>query len=182
MVQYTPGVTEKFMEPEKLPVGWPWRLFIFSVVLLALTILIYLGIIFGYQSYLQSQKNSLDKKINEIGGIISETDRNNFVNFFSQLVNLQGLLENHIKGSNIYSFLEKNTNQGVYYEDATLSLTDHSLKLDGVARSYNNLVQQLVGFEQASEISRVLLQQAQTAEGGIRFSLQLIIKPGLFKF
>lgn len=181
MAQYTQGVAEKFMEPEKLPVGWPWKLFIFSIILFALVIFIYLGIIWGYQPYLQSQKKSFDQKINETGGVISESDRENFVSVFSQLANLQSLLNTHIKGSNIYSFLEKNTNQGVYFEGADLSVTEHFLRLEGIARSYDNLVQQLVAFEQAPEIARVILEQSQTAERGIRFSLQLIIKPEMLK-
>jgi hypothetical protein len=180
MAQYTSGVAEKFMAPEKLPVGWPWKLLVFSLILFALVILVYLGIILGYQPYLQNQKQSLDKKINEIGGVISETDRENFINFFSQLANIEGLLNSHIKGSNIYSFLEKNTNQGVYYEGADLSVTEHSLRLEGLARSYDNLVQQLVAFEQAPEINRVILEQSQLGEQGIRFSLKLIIKNEIF--
>lgn len=182
MAQYTQSVAEKFMEPEKLPVGWPWRLLIFSIIFFLLVLFIYLGIIWGYQPYLWSQKQSLDKKINEIGGTISEADRENFINFFSQLINIQTLLNTHVKGSNIYSFLEKNTNQGVYYEGADLSVTEHSLRLEGVARSYDNLVQQLVAFEQAPEIARVILEQSQIAEQGIRFSLKLIIKLELFSF
>jgi len=181
MAQYTKNITEQFMEPERLPVGWPWRLFIFSLILFALVVFVYLGIIWGYEPYLRAQRQSLDQKITEIGGAISEADRENFVNFFSQLVNLQNLLDSHIKGSNIYSFLEKNTNQGVYYEGGNLSVAERYLRLDGIARSYDNLTQQLVAFEQAPEIERVILTESQTADKGVRFSLQLVIKPELLK-
>ena len=181
MAQYTKNVTEQFMEPERLPVGWPWRLFLFSLILFALALFVYLGIIWGYEPYLRAQRQSLDQKITEIGGVINESDRENFVNFFSQLVNLQDLLNSHIKGSNIYSFLEKNTNQGVYYEGGNLSVAERYLRLDGIARSYDNLIQQLVAFEQAPEIERVILQESQTADKGVRFSLQLVIKPELLK-
>lgn len=179
MPQYSKNVSEQFLEPEKLPVGWPWRLFLFSIILLALVLFIYFGIILGYQPYLKSERQSLDKKINEIGGAISETDRGNFINFYSQLVNLQSLLNKHIKGSNVYAFLEKNTNQGVYYEGANISVAEHFLRLEGIARSYDNLVQQLVVFEQVPEIQKVILEESQAAEKGIRFSLQIIFKPEL---
>ncbi len=182
MPEYNTNVAEKFLEPEKLPVGWPWRLFLFSIVLFILILFIYFGMIWGYQPYLVSQQQSLDKKISEIGGSISETDRENFVNFYSQLVNLQDILNKHIKGSNIYNFLEVNTNDGVYYDGAEVSVADHLIRLDGVAKSYDNLVQQLVAFEQAPEISKVVLEQAQAADKGIRFSLQIIFKPQLLNF
>ena len=44
----------------------------------------------------------------------------------------------------ILFFFGKNTNQGVYYEGASLSVPRHFLRLEGIARSYDNLVQQLV--------------------------------------
>lgn len=179
MPEYNTNVAEKFLEPEKLPVGWPWRLFLFSIFLLFLVLLIYFGIIWGYQPYLVSRRQSLDKKISEIGGSISEADRENFVNFYSQLVNLQELLGKHVKGSSIYNFLETNTNTGVYYDGAEVSVTDHLIRLDGVANTYDNLIQQLVAFEQSPEINKVVLEQAQTADRGVRFSLQLIFRPEL---
>jgi len=179
MPEYNKSVTEQFLGPEKLPVGWPWKIFLFSIVLFGLVLFIYFGIIWGYQPFLKAEEQSLDKKINEIGGQISQQDRENFINFYSQLVNLQSLLEGHIKGSNIYNFLEKNTDQGIYYESADLSVTEHSLRLAGVARSYDNLVKQLFAFEQIPEINRVILQDSQAADKGIRFSLQIIFKPAL---
>jgi len=53
--------------------------------------------------------------------------------------------------------------------------------LDGVANTYDNLIQQLVAFEQSPEINKVVLEQAQTADRGVRFSLQLIFRPELLK-
>lgn len=182
MPEYNKTVAEKFLEPEKLAVGWPWRLFLFSAVIFILILFIYFGMLLGYQPYLASQKQLLDKKINEIGGTVSETDRENFVSFYSQLVNLQSLLNGHVKGSNIYNFLEANTDQGVYYDGADFSAAEHLIRLDGVAKSYDNLFQQLAAFEQAPNISRVILGQAQAADKGIRFSLQIIFKPELLKF
>lgn len=179
MPGYNKNVSEQFLGPEKLPVGWPWKIFIFSIILFGLVLFIYFGIIWGYQPFLKSQEQSLDKKINEIGGQISQQDRENFINFYSQLVNLQGLLKNHVKGSNIYNFLEKNTDQGVYYEGANLSVTEHNISLSGIARSYDNLVKQLSAFEQVPEISKVILQDSQSADKGIRFSIQLVFKPEL---
>ena len=179
MPDYNKSVAEQFLGPEKLPVGWPWKMFLFSIILFGLVLFIYFGIILGYQPFLKAEQQSLDKKINEIGGQISQEDRENFIGFYSQLVNLQTLLNNHIKGSNIYNFLEKNTNQGVYYESADLSATDHNLRLTGVARSYDNLVQQLFAFEQLPEINKVILEDSQAADKGIRFSLQIIFKPEL---
>lgn len=179
MPEYNKSVAEQFLGPEKLPVGWPWKMFLFSIVLFGLILFIYFGMIWGYQPFLKAEQQSLDKKINEIGGQISKEDRENFIGFYSQLVNLQSLLSSHIKGSNIYDFLEKNTNQGVYYEGADLSVTEHNLRLAGVTRSYDNLIQQLFAFEQLPEINKVILEDSQAADKGIRFTLQIIFKPEL---
>lgn len=181
MPQYSKNTAEQFLGPEKLPVGWPWRMFLFSVIIFALVLLTYFGMILGYQPYLETERQSLDKKINEIGGVISEADRENFIKFHSQLVNIRTLLDNHVNGSNVYAFLEKNTNQGVYYEGASLSVPEHFLRLEGAARSYDNLVQQLLVFEQAPEIKKVILEESRIADKGISFSIQIIFKPELLK-
>jgi len=39
----------------------------------------------------------------------------------------------------------------------------------------------LVALEQAPEIERVILEESQTADKGVRFSLRLVIKPELLK-
>jgi len=179
MAQYNQNIAEQFLEPEKLPVGWPWRLLLFSVFLFALILFIYLGMIWGYQPYLAKEKVSLNKQIDQIGGTISQADRDNFVNFYSQLINLQGLLENHVSGSSIFDFLERNTNQQVYFNEATVTVTDHFLRLGGVARSYDNLVSQMVAFEQAPETARVVLEQSQVSNNGISFLMDVYFKPML---
>lgn len=182
MPPYAKNMTEQFLAPKKTSVGWPWRLFLFAAVLLGLTLLIYFGVTLGYQPYLRQEHGKLDQEINKIGGVISETDRENFINFYSQSANLQSLLNKHVRGSVIFSLLEENTNKNVYYEAGTLSVAERVLRLEGVAKSYDNLIQQLVAFERLPETEQVLLEESQNSDRGVRFTFKVIFKPSLFNF
>ena len=57
---------------------------------------------------------------------------------------------------------------------ANLSVPEHFLRLEGVARSYDNLVQQLVVFEQIPEIKKVILEESRIADKGVGFTVQII--------
>lgn len=174
------NIAERFLESEKMSVGWPWRLFVFSLFAFFLALSVFAGLKYGFHSYLDLQQKELDKTIQEeSGGAISETQQENFINFYSQLVNLQYLLNNHLKSSNIFSFLEQRTNQGVYFEGASWTATERQLRLEGITKSYDNLAQQIIAFEQSPEIEKVVLENSQTADRSIRFNIQLNIKPTL---
>lgn len=173
------NIAERFLESEKLAVGWPWRIFVFSLFIFLLALSVAAGLKYGFRSYLDLQQKELDKTIQESGGAINETQQENFINFYSQLINLKYLLNNHLETSNVFSFLEEKTNQGVYFESAIWTATERQLRLEGITKSYDNLAQQIIAFEQSSEIEKVVLENSQTAERGIRFNVRIIANPSL---
>lgn len=173
------NIAERFLKPEKLAVGWPWRLFLFAAFALFLALAVNFGLKYGFGSFLNLELEKLDKTIRESGNEISETQQENFINFHSQLINLRHLLDNHLKSSNVFSFLEQKTNQGVYYEGAVLAAPERQLRLEGIAKSYENLAQQIIAFEQSLETEKVVLEGSQAAERSVRFNIRLNIKPSL---
>jgi hypothetical protein len=46
-----------------LPVGWPWRLLLFTAVVFGTVVFLYFGIVFGYKPFLDSRVKGLDKEI-----------------------------------------------------------------------------------------------------------------------
>ncbi|MEW6408362.1 MAG: hypothetical protein AB1465_06780, partial [Patescibacteria group bacterium] len=115
-MQYTQSILEEQLKMgEKLPVGWPWRLLLFTVLVFAVLTTIYLGIVLGYKPYLNSRIKSLDKEINNLTQAIDDTQQKSLANFYSQLVNIQNLLARHPNASKLFDFLEKNTHNQVYY-------------------------------------------------------------------
>lgn len=180
-----PGTQARLEEEfvtEVIPVGLPWRLLIFSVIIFGFAVSIYFGLRFGYGTYLSSKARELDKKIEALGAQVKQEDQQNFINFYSQLINLKKVLDRHIFASNVFGFLERNTLAAVYYTEADFSADGKSLGLVGRADSAETLVQQLSVFDQSPDLEGVILEQMTFGEkGGTVFSIKLVFGESFFK-
>lgn len=162
-------------------VGLPWRLFLFSILVLVAVIVLYLGLEFGYSAFLSSQIKDRDQAILELTQSISQDDQNQFINFYSQLANMKTLLDDHVVASKTFPFLERNTNQLVFFNLVDLRADQRRLNLEGVAVNYEIFSQQLEAFNRAPEVERLVVNESQSREGRVTFRLFLILKPELFK-
>ncbi len=183
MSQYTTSVLEEQLKKSpRIPVGLPWRILIFSILILSTTTVTYLGITLGYKPYLNYQITTLDNKINELSKGIGSDQQENLVATYSQLANIQNLLNSHTTVSKLFDLLEKNTLIQVYYSAWDLSLPERKIKIDGSAVSYDVLSQQLEAFRNAPAIERVSLSDSKVAnDGSVRFSIQLIFEKEFLK-
>lgn len=161
--------------------GWPWRLFLFSFLVLATTVVVYLGLEFGYQIFLKNQISSRDAKIDELSQNIPKEEQERFLGFYSQLANLQSVLDNHSSTSKVLPFLEANTNKKVSYDSVDLRAAERKLTLDGAADSYEIFSQQLEAFNQAKDVERLVVQESQADGNIVKFRLFVILKSELFK-
>lgn len=176
-----PNLEEQFVA-ESIPIGLPWRLLVFSLVLFGLSVSVYFGLKFGYSSYLKAETESIDNKIDNLAKEVSQEDQQNFVNFYSQLINLKRVLDQHEFSSNLFGFLERNTIQTVYYNDASFSSDNRTMLLKGEAESSEVLVQQLNVFEKTPELEKVILDQMvfDSAKRNVGFSVALIFRQNFF--
>lgn len=161
---------------EKMSVGWPWRLMFFSVFILILSLFIYFGLRFGYSSFLDNNLTVLEEDISRLSSEVTEEDQDRFVNFYSQLINLKTILEEHPFSSKIFNFLEENTIATVSFSEANISITDRTLSLRGQTDSIKTLAQQLAVFEQSSEVERAILRNISLDAGKVGFNFILIFK------
>lgn len=166
---------------EKLAVGWPWRFFVFSLLVGLASIVIYLGLGFGYKNYLQIRIEQYDEDIKQLSEAIPQAQQERLTNFYSQLANLQNILNKHVFVSNIFPMLERNTNQLIYFKLADFKLSDRRLVLEGTAASYQVLSQQLEAFDRSPEIERVMLNESHLESGGISFRLFLVLNENVFR-
>lgn len=172
-----PVFREQFVA-EPASVGFPWRLFVFSLVIFLLSLLIYFGLKFGYATYLQKQADNLDSQLNQLSTKVSAQDQQQFVGFYSQLVNLKTVLGTHIFTANVFPFLEKDTLPQVYYTDAKFTASNYDLALTGQTASLQVLAEQMAEFEQAKELqSATLLATNFNPSGTVGFSIDLVFKP-----
>ncbi len=165
----------------KEPVGWPWRLLTLSFFLVLIALLSYFGLAFGYEKYLNSQIANTDAQIKQQNSKIPADKKENFIRFYSQFINLETLLKNHVFASRIFPLIERLTDTKVFYSNMDLKAPDHQLVLEGFAQSYAVLGNQLSAFEQDEMIDRYILNQSQFNEGLVRFKVTLVLSADLLK-
>jgi Tfp pilus assembly protein PilN len=165
-------------EPPKTP-GWSLGILTFSGGLLFLVIFIYAGLTFGYQPYLEGQVSQTQNQIDQLSQQISPADQTNLINFYSQIANLQTLLHNHIIISNLFPWLEANTEPNVYYTSFSFSGGDQ-ITLSAVAASEADVNQQLAIFQSSPEVESVVVSTVtQGQNSGWTFGLSMTINSSL---
>jgi hypothetical protein len=154
--QPTTSLNEAFAN-SPVSIGTPWRLFVFSLLLFAFSLLVYFGLKVGYENYLQSRSQALDQNLAQLSNSISQQDQQQFINIYSQIVNLKSVLSSHLFTANVFPFLEQNTLPQVFYTEAKFTGYTGTLELSGQAASLQMLAEQLSQFEKAPELSGAVL-------------------------
>lgn len=174
--QQPSSLTAEF-ETEKLPVGLPWRILVFSLFIFGLSIFLYVGLHFGYRSYLDTQSKKIDSELEKLSGTVQSEEREQFITFYSQIANLKTVLESHSFVSNAFRFLERTTISPVYYASAQFNALDSSLLVNGIATSYETLAQQVTILSRAKEIVSVGLGQVNLQDEKVSFQLTVVFDP-----
>jgi hypothetical protein len=162
--------------------GWALDALFFSGGILFLTVAVYFGLTVGYEPYLQSQLASAKNQVNTLGNSVSASDQSQLINFYSQIANLQTLLQRHTFSSQFFSWLEQNTEANVYYRSLALTEGDQ-IALSGAASTEADVNQQIAIFENSPEVSSVTVSNVtapQLLGGGWTFNATLIMNSSVF--
>mgnify|MGYP001574774919 FL=1 len=181
MPQYTKSLSEQFASA-RVTLGWPWKLLVFSLFIFSFSIFVYFGILAGYRPYLNSEVKRLDERISQLGLAVKEEDRASFLGFYSQIVNLDKLLDGHVQGATVFEILEKFIHPSVYYQSANVLFASNLIRLQGVAKNYETLVEQLQAFENAPLVERAVFDSSSKGDAGVNFVIRLVVKPAFFAF
>jgi len=176
------GINGRIPGKEILPSGAPRRFLTFSAFIFFLTILIYVGLSYGYKAFLNSEIEDIQTSIEDLRFEVPLEEQEELVVFFSQIGNIQGILDNHIITTNLFPALEKYTHSEVAYRSMEISTLENKVSLDGIAGSYEALVSQLAIYESAPEIERVILNNSQRSANAITFRVTLTMDEELFDF
>jgi hypothetical protein len=170
------SVAETFSEG-RISIGTPWKLFVFSLLLFAFSLLVYFGLSIGYKSYLTNVSKSYDEKMIALSNSISEEDQQRFINIFSQIINLKDVLDEHLFVFNVFPFLEENTLDKVFYRQAQFNAQTRTLTLEGEAENLQVLAAQLVQFDKAKEVeSSNLTNMRFNPKGNTSFGISITFK------
>jgi hypothetical protein len=168
-------------EAPKTP-GWALGALFFSGGILFLSVAIYFGLTLGYEPYLQSQLTSVRNQVSTLGNSVSPSDQSQLIDFYSQIANLQTLLQRHVISSQFFSWLEQNTEANVYYRSLALIQGDQ-VALSGVAASEADVNQQIAVFENSPEVSSVTVSNLTAPSllgSGWTFTVTLVMDPSVF--
>lgn len=165
---------------EELPVGWPWRFFLFSLLIAATACVVSVGLAFGYKPFLESNLAQQDANIKELGKVVPQAQQEEFIRFYSQLANLDGVLKGHVTASPFFGFLEGRTNASVAFTSLEVRVPERKAVLEGVARDYATLAEQLQAFSTAPEVAGMIVNDSNASDGRVRFRLTLTLVPAMF--
>ena len=167
---------------EILPSGIPRKFLTFSFFLFLATLLIYFGLSVGYKSFLNSEISGLEENIDELRFQTSAEQQENLVIFFSQVNNMQEILDNHVIVSNLFPILEASTHSRVVYTGMDVFVVERKIVIEGIAESFDALVSQLTIYETVAQIERAVLESAERSGSVVSFKVSLTVVPELFEF
>jgi hypothetical protein len=175
MAQYTETTNDRFLK-DHVSVGWPWRMFVLFILLFISSIIVYVVLLFGYKPYVESQINKTENELNSLAAQISPSEQSNFVEFYSQISNLRGMLTKHVLSSKLLPLIEGSTHQKVVYTATSLNVPDRTLKIQGNASSYEVLAAQLALYENSPWVEKVVLDDSSASGATVKFTLRIIFK------
>ena len=164
--------------------GFPWRALIIAVVVFGLSVFLWAGMKFGYVPYLDAQISKADNQFNELSSSISADEQEQFVDFYSQLYNIDTLARSHTYPGVFFDFLETYTYPTVLLTGARIEVSDSQVRIEGVAANYSTLTDQIAMYRSHPSVISVSLDTSRTRDpsetSGTNFSLKLIFQPSYF--
>ena len=155
------------------------ELLLLSFGLFFFALLLFLGLRFGYQSYLASSGRKLDQEIDRWSQSISAEDQIKTAALYSQLYNLRSMLNSRSAASPVFDLLERATLPDVYYTKFNLNASTREITLSGAARSLEKIAEQAARFEKEPEVERVSFTNAgKNGENPWQFTMSVVLLGG----
>lgn len=166
--------------PKKIP-QWQPLFFYFSLALLAAAVLGYFVL-----NYFQGKSlAALDDLEERLAGVSTTEDKKIETGVFTSQKLLQDfstLVSEHQKSSQFFALLEENTHPGVWFTSLDLNLSLPLAKVEGAARNFQTLAQQVYIFQEEDLIEEIKLTNIALGERGeAEFSLELSLSPEIFQ-
>lgn len=143
--------------------------------------------IFGYfavKSLVKSSEEVLNQEKSKISNIVSPSQKDKEKLVFETkkfLDDSSSVVENHRSYTNLFEFLEGKTHPNVWFAEFAVDSSD-LLKVSGAAKNIESLARQMWIFKKEPLIKKMDLSNIfLTEDGEIKFSLEILFDPQLFK-
>lgn len=153
----------------------------FSSTVFFIFLFTYLGIIYGYDSYLNNQSRKLNDAIQAFGQQVPAADQVNIISFYSQIVNLKSILKNHVYFSPFLLWLEKNTEANVFWSAMQADTARSSVTFMGIARTIGDFNQQAAIFASRPEVVKEEATNVALVNGLWQFNLKIYFNQSFFQ-
>lgn len=176
------SLSQPTFTPDSLRSKYPWRAMLLGLNVFALVALTYLGMEFGYKTYLNSRIAALNEQVAVLDEKISSADQDSLLLFHSQIATLEYLLKNHPRLTGILSAVESSTLPEVYYKNVDVKTDGRSIAISGIG------VDVLAVAEEARRLSlirgaeSVKIQSINRERNHVTFAITVTFKPGSFLY
>lgn len=161
----------------------PWRFTILAGMVFSGLLVIYFGLSFGYQNFLEKSISNTQSKTDDINkNSIDVKSRDQFLSFYSRSVNVQKLLNSHITIRPVFNILESRTLPGVYYSDSKIDVSEKIISLTGFAKDFETLANQIYIYSNTSGLSKVGVSDTKVSEKGLSFNPKVILESSVFVY
>lgn len=167
-----------------------WRQVNSLLFLSGIASIIIVGVFYGTlfvqeQAIIKEQKRQEEERIKIEKQILNFSELNKNIKSLGEEINLvQDVLNKHIYWNKFFALLEKYTLPEVFYGGITAG-NNGALTLSASATNYEAVARQLkvLQQDQAKEfVESVAINAASIGDGGVRFSVNLILNPNLFYY
>jgi hypothetical protein len=160
--------------------GWSGQLLMFSGTIFFISLAVYFGLVFGYEPYLEGQVASLDKQIKSFDIQIPQEEQGKLISFYSQVINLQNILDRHTVSSKLFSWLEKNTSKNVYYAKLNTSSIAGSanpvqVNVAGFSKTPEDFSKQIIVFQRDPLVQRIAINNFSAPTEGSQWRFEVTL-------
>lgn len=164
--------------------SWVWDGALYAAIALFLLALFSYGV-FYLKAWIEfKQISAIDEKIALYGTPEQKKHEGQVYDYKKKIDDFAGLLKNHAMPSNVFSFLEANTLEGVAFSGFTFSGARNEMRLSGEAQNMQILGRQFSVFEAEKKyVGGIKVFNSQTLPTGkVSFVFSLSLKPELLAY
>jgi hypothetical protein len=160
-----------------------WGDVIYNLALTFILITVFAYVLFSYKIYLYNgQIDDVNKRISSYGTPEQKEYEKEIFAAKKKIDDFSSIIGDHKISSNILSFVQDHTISNVWFSNFDMSQTTDDLKLSVQAQNIDAVSKQILVFEQEDTyVKKVSLSGvSKSVDGGVSFSLDLLLEPKIF--
>ena len=144
-------------------------------------ILLYAGIAFGYEPYVNGQIQNTSTDVAKLDQSVASGDSASLVGLYSQTIHAKSLLQGHVLFSQFLMWLGNHTEANAYFTSFGFAAGNQAT-LTVLAKSEADINQQIAIFESDPDIATVAVSNISLAavSGFWQANMTLTMKPSIF--